>query len=93
MQHTEKVEDGEEVTVEEVEDEQSKMDGMASIALLPDGSISGHFVHLPHSVCYGIHGTGISELHRCIFYCITSLFQIPLKLICLSPSLKDVFGH
>ncbi|KAJ0817992.1 hypothetical protein HanPI659440_Chr00c04g0711891 [Helianthus annuus] len=35
------------------------MEGMASIALLPDGSISGHFVRLPHSVCYGIHGTGI----------------------------------
>ncbi|KAL7613315.1 hypothetical protein Lser_V15G07628 [Lactuca serriola] len=61
----EKVEDGEEVTVEEVEDEQSKMEGMASIALLPDGSISGHFVHLPHSVCYGIHGTEIACEREC----------------------------
>lgn len=41
------------------EEEGLKMEGMASIALLPDGSISGHFVHLPNSVCYGIHGTGI----------------------------------
>ncbi|CAH1419844.1 unnamed protein product [Lactuca virosa] len=47
----------EEVAVEEVKDDQSKMEGITSIALLPDGSISGHFVHLPHSVCYGIHGT------------------------------------
>ncbi|XP_021905226.1 uncharacterized protein LOC110820127 isoform X2 [Carica papaya] len=32
-------------------------EGIASIALLPCGSISGHFVHLPHSICYGLHGT------------------------------------
>ena len=50
--NTEKIEDGEEVAVEEVEDEQSKMEGMASIALLLDGSISGHFVQLPESVYY-----------------------------------------
>nr|KAJ0222842.1 hypothetical protein LSAT_V11C200057850 [Lactuca sativa] len=49
---TQKIEDGEEVAVEEVEDEQSKMEGMASIALLLDGSISGHFVQLPESVYY-----------------------------------------
>ncbi|CAH1437592.1 unnamed protein product [Lactuca virosa] len=61
----EKVEDGEEVAVEDVEDEQSKMEGMASIALLPDGSISGHFVHLPHSVCYGIHGAEIACEREC----------------------------
>nr|KAJ0203935.1 hypothetical protein LSAT_V11C500267360 [Lactuca sativa] len=36
--NTEKIEDVEEVAVEEVEDEQSKMEGMASIALLLDGS-------------------------------------------------------
>ncbi|KAL7584940.1 hypothetical protein Lser_V15G43687 [Lactuca serriola] len=47
-----KIEDGEEVAVEEVEDEQSKMEGMASIALLLDGSISGRFVQLPESVYY-----------------------------------------
>lgn len=34
------------------------MEGVASIALLPCGSISGHFVQLPHSVCYGLHGVG-----------------------------------
>ncbi|KAI3520881.1 hypothetical protein L1887_10334 [Cichorium endivia] len=66
------VEDGEEglceedeVAAEEVKDERLKMEGMASIALLPDGSISGHFVHLPHSVCYGIHGTEIACEREC----------------------------
>lgn len=33
-------------------------EGVASIALLPSGSISGHFIHLPQSICYGLHGTG-----------------------------------
>ncbi|CAI9260424.1 unnamed protein product [Lactuca saligna] len=50
--NTKKIEDGEEVAVEEVEDEQSKMEGMESIALLLDGSILGHFVQLPKSVYY-----------------------------------------
>jgi hypothetical protein len=36
------------------------MEGVASIALLPCGSISGHFIQLPHSICYGLHGTGIT---------------------------------
>ncbi|PKA57388.1 hypothetical protein AXF42_Ash013575 [Apostasia shenzhenica] len=40
---------------------EQRMEGIASIALLPGGSISGHFIQLPHSVCYGLHG---SEL-RC----------------------------
>lgn len=44
------------------------MEGVASIALLPCGSISGHFIQLPHSICYGLHGTGIFFL----FICITS---------------------
>lgn len=39
-----------------------KMEGVASIALLPSGSISGHFIQLPHSICYGLHGTGTSYL-------------------------------
>ena len=52
--NTEKIEDGEEVAVEEVEDGQSKMEGMTSIALLLDGSISGHFVQLPESVYYQV---------------------------------------
>ncbi|KAF9606498.1 hypothetical protein IFM89_025773 [Coptis chinensis] len=33
------------------------MEGIASIALLPSGCISGHFIHLPDSVCYGLQGT------------------------------------
>ncbi|XP_076891606.1 uncharacterized protein LOC143543067 [Bidens hawaiensis] len=59
--------EGEIVTVGDVEDEElkNKMEGMASIALLPDGSISGHFVQLPHSVCYGIHGTEIACEREC----------------------------
>lgn len=43
----------------EEEMEGKVMEGVASIALLENGSISGHFVHLPHSICYGLHGTGI----------------------------------
>jgi hypothetical protein len=35
-----------------------EMEGIASIALLPSGSISGHFIRLPDSTCYGLHGTG-----------------------------------
>ncbi|KAF2531781.1 hypothetical protein F2Q70_00032041 [Brassica cretica] len=34
-----------------------KKEGVASIALLPCGSISGHFIHTPLSVCYGLHGS------------------------------------
>lgn len=33
-------------------------EGVASIALLPSGSLSGHFIQLPQSICYGLHGTG-----------------------------------
>ncbi|RVW80940.1 hypothetical protein CK203_037331 [Vitis vinifera] len=33
-------------------------EGVASIALLPCGSLSGHFIQLPHSICFGLHGTG-----------------------------------
>ncbi|KAK1292731.1 hypothetical protein QJS10_CPB17g00709 [Acorus calamus] len=36
------------------------MEGIASIALLPSGSISGHFIQLPDSVCYGLHGTELA---------------------------------
>ncbi|KAD7479479.1 hypothetical protein R6Q59_008306 [Mikania micrantha] len=69
---TQIVEDGEEgvceaaeVAIQGVEEERSKMEGMASIALLPNGSISGHFVHLPNSVCYGIQGTEIACEREC----------------------------
>lgn len=41
----------------EEEMEGKVMEGVASIALIDNGSISGHFIHLPHSICYGIHGT------------------------------------
>lgn len=44
------------------------MEGIASIALLPCGSVSGHFIKLPESSCYGLHGTGISSgsvIHGC----------------------------
>ena len=33
------------------------LEGVASIALLPSGAISGHFIRLPDSICYGLQGT------------------------------------
>lgn len=47
----------EEEQMERVKEEEVK-EGVASIALLPNGSISGHFIQLPRSICYGLHGTG-----------------------------------
>ncbi|KAK9741197.1 hypothetical protein RND81_03G088300 [Saponaria officinalis] len=44
---------------------EKKMEGVASIALLPCGSISGHFIHLPHSTCYGLHGTEMTCEREC----------------------------
>ncbi|XP_054803858.1 uncharacterized protein LOC129307028 [Prosopis cineraria] len=41
------------------------MEGIASIALLPEGSISGHFIQLPHSVCYGLHGSELACEREC----------------------------
>ncbi|XP_068654563.1 uncharacterized protein [Aristolochia californica] len=41
------------------------MEGIASIALLPSGSISGHFISLPDSVCYGLHGTELACEREC----------------------------
>ncbi|KAI4346644.1 hypothetical protein L6164_007524 [Bauhinia variegata] len=41
------------------------MEGVASIALLPNGSISGHFIQLPHSICYGLHGTELACEREC----------------------------
>ncbi|KAK3212486.1 hypothetical protein Dsin_017192 [Dipteronia sinensis] len=40
-------------------------EGVASIALLPCGSISGHFIQLPHSLCYGLHGTELACEREC----------------------------
>ncbi|XP_077216762.1 uncharacterized protein LOC143851282 [Tasmannia lanceolata] len=42
-----------------------QMEGIASIALLPSGSISGHFITLPDSVCYGLHGTELACEREC----------------------------
>ncbi|OVA00750.1 hypothetical protein BVC80_9083g39 [Macleaya cordata] len=41
------------------------MEGIASIALLPCGSISGHFIQLPDSVCYGLQGTELACEMEC----------------------------
>ncbi|KAL2532035.1 hypothetical protein Adt_05386 [Abeliophyllum distichum] len=41
------------------------MEGVASIALLPNGSISGHFIQLPNSICYGLHGTELACEREC----------------------------
>ncbi|KAF3444832.1 hypothetical protein FNV43_RR14525 [Rhamnella rubrinervis] len=53
----------------EVESNGRKMEevieGVASIALLPCGSISGHFIQLPHSICYGLHGTELACEREC----------------------------
>ncbi|XP_010923581.1 uncharacterized protein [Elaeis guineensis] len=45
--------------------EEEVMEGIASIALLPCGSISGHFIRLPDSICYGLHGTELSCEREC----------------------------
>ncbi|KAI3910308.1 hypothetical protein MKW92_030304 [Papaver armeniacum] len=41
------------------------MEGIASIALLPRGSISGHFIQLPGSICYGLQGTELACEMEC----------------------------
>ncbi|KAJ0043857.1 hypothetical protein Pint_19127 [Pistacia integerrima] len=51
--------------VEERERVEEGKEGVASIALLPCGSISGHFIHVPHSICYGLHGTELSCEREC----------------------------
>ncbi|XP_073005640.1 uncharacterized protein [Typha latifolia] len=43
----------------------AEMEGIASIGLLPCGTISGHFIRLPDSVCYGLHGTELSCEREC----------------------------
>jgi hypothetical protein len=64
-------------TTEAVEegDAGETMEGVASIALLPSGAISGHFIRLPDSVCYGLHG---SRTHRSSFFSY-SLLQLFLR--------------
>ncbi|XP_027109311.2 uncharacterized protein [Coffea arabica] len=41
------------------------MEGVASIALLPSGSISGHFIQLPNSLCLGLCGTELACEREC----------------------------
>ncbi|KAK9114520.1 hypothetical protein Syun_021317 [Stephania yunnanensis] len=41
------------------------MEGVGSVALLPDGSISGHFIQLPNSLCYGLHGSELACEREC----------------------------
>lgn len=48
-----------------VEEMMMMMEGVASIALLPCGSISGHFIQLPHSICYGLCGTELACEREC----------------------------
>ncbi|KAB2011331.1 hypothetical protein ERO13_D09G010400v2 [Gossypium hirsutum] len=52
---------------EEGKDEEPKdvKEGVASIALLPNGSLSGHFIQLPQSICYGLHGTELACEMEC----------------------------
>lgn len=50
---------------EESKANKKEMKGVASIALLPGGSISGHFIQLPHSICYGLHGTELACEREC----------------------------
>ncbi|CAN0892460.1 hypothetical protein LINGRAHAP2_LOCUS17550 [Linum grandiflorum] len=47
------------------EEEVEVKKGVASIALLPSGSISGHFIQLPESVCYGLQGTEVACEREC----------------------------
>ncbi|KAG9159619.1 hypothetical protein Leryth_013606 [Lithospermum erythrorhizon] len=51
----------------EEEEEMKKvvMEGMASIALLPCGSISGHFIQFPQNICYGLHGIELACEREC----------------------------
>lgn len=50
------------------------MEGIASIALLPSGSISGHFIQLPHSVSYALHGTGLHPFLCFLHFLLWKLF-------------------
>ncbi|KAJ0973832.1 hypothetical protein J5N97_015813 [Dioscorea zingiberensis] len=45
--------------------EEETMEGIASIALLPCGFLSGHFIKLPESSCYGLLGTELFCEREC----------------------------
>lgn len=57
----------EEVEIEEgcKSKKEAVMVGSASIALLPCGSISGHFIQRPSFSCYGLHGTELACEREC----------------------------
>lgn len=43
---------------EDEDKEEECLQGIASIALFPSGSLSGHFLHIASSTCLGLFGTG-----------------------------------
>ncbi|ESQ32576.1 hypothetical protein EUTSA_v10005014mg [Eutrema salsugineum] len=58
------MDEGREGEIEKKEEGEVK-EGVASIALLPCGSISGHFIQMPRSICYGLHGTELACETEC----------------------------
>lgn len=65
-QAVERVEDGGggSGAVEE-DDKEEVLEGIASIALFPSGSLSGHFLHTASSTCLGLFGTEIACEREC----------------------------
>jgi hypothetical protein len=59
-------EKGESEGEEQDEDKEEVLQGVASVALFPSGSLSGHFLHTASSSCLGLFGTGES-LHDLLF--------------------------
>ncbi|KAK6913317.1 hypothetical protein RJ641_022918, partial [Dillenia turbinata] len=67
---------------EKAESGKKSMEGVASIVLLPCGSISDHFIQLLNSICYSLHGTEITcerECSRGEDYCLIKLKIIDLN--------------
>ncbi|ANM64827.1 hypothetical protein AtNW77_Chr3g0190511 [Arabidopsis thaliana] len=55
-----------EIEKKKKKDEEGEVkEGVASIALLPCGTISGHFIQMPSSICYGLHGTELACETEC----------------------------
>ncbi|KAG7564053.1 hypothetical protein ISN44_As10g008130 [Arabidopsis suecica] len=55
----------EEIEKKKKDEEGEVKEGVASIALLPCGTISGHFIQMPSSICYGLHGTELACETEC----------------------------